>query len=88
MIVSIDLPDSVVAALGLKPDTADRAVLEAFAVEKYRSGMLSKAEVGSLLGYGSSWEAEDFLARHGAWPSPTAEEIEQDLANLRDLRSL
>jgi predicted HTH domain antitoxin len=55
MQINVQLPDD----LALRPDPA-RAALEAFVIEGYRSGALSHAQSGSLLGL-SRFEFEGFL---------------------------
>lgn len=86
MTVSIQLPDHAAALLRNVWDDLPRAALESLAVEGYRSGRLSCAEAGELLGHSSRWESEEFLAAHGVWPGTTVEELESDLATLDRLR--
>jgi len=61
-----------------------RAVLEGFAVESYRTGTLSRAEIGDLLGHTSRWDTQAFLAEHQTWSAPTLEEVTSDIASLRN----
>ncbi|MCX6594030.1 MAG: UPF0175 family protein [Acidobacteria bacterium] len=66
MNLTLQIPDEL--ALAFPPSsTVDlpRRVIEALAVEAYREGMFSSAQVSSLLGI-SRAETEDFLGRHGA----------------------
>jgi len=86
MTVTLDIPDDLASAIGGGAGDVRRAVLEGFAVEAYRSGRLSCAEVRQLLGLASRWEAEDFLSRHGAWPDPSVAEIEADLRVAESFR--
>ena len=86
MTVTFQLPDRAAATLRNAWDDLSQAALESLAVEGYRSGKLSCAQVGDLLGYKSRWEAEDFLAAHGVWPGSTVEDLESDLATLDRLR--
>jgi len=64
-------------------ENLSRAVLEGFSANSCRSGRLSRAEVGHLLEYDSLWEAEEFLSRHDAWPSPSLDEVLSDIGHLR-----
>ena len=82
MTITLQLPDHVAAMLQDAWDDLPRATLESLAVEGYRSGRLSCAQVGKMLGHGSRLESEDFLAAHGAWPGTTVEEFRSDLAAL------
>lgn len=85
MILTLDIPDMLAASMGTD---VPRAVLEGFAVEAYRSGTLSCAEVRLLLGHESRWDTEAFLSAHDAWPDPAAEEVEGELERLISLRAL
>jgi hypothetical protein len=85
MTITLDIPDALAASLGSQADEVQRVIAESCAIESYRSGKFSTAEVREFLGLGSRWETEDFLAAHGAWPDPTEEEVLSDLANLRAL---
>ena len=41
--------------------------LEALALEGYRSGKLSQAQVRRMLGYETRAQVDGFLKRHGGW---------------------
>lgn len=86
MTLTLQLPDRVAAMLESAWDDLPRATLESLAVEGYRSGRLSCAQVGEMLGHASRWESEAFLSLHGAWPGTTVEEFHSDLAALDKLR--
>ncbi len=86
MTLTLHLPDHAARLLQEAWDDLPRATLESLAVEGYRSGRLSCAQVGEVLGHASRFESEDFLARHGAWPGTTPGELESDLATLDRLR--
>jgi hypothetical protein len=84
---TLTIPDVLTRSLGSEPEDVRRAVIEGFAVESYRSGSLSSAEIRELLGHSSRWQTEDFLAQHGAWPDPSEAEVEEDLRNLAALHA-
>ena len=86
MNLTVEIPDSLFETLRRSCGDLSRAVLEGFAVEGYRSGRLSAAEVGTLLGHGNRWETEEFLSQRGAWPAPTADEVAGELEALKKLR--
>ncbi|WP_089727990.1 UPF0175 family protein [Candidatus Thiosymbion oneisti] len=83
MRLTLDIPDPLVGHLTDIGENLSQAVLEGFAADAYRSGQLSRAEVGHLLGHDSVWETEEFLSRHDAWPSPSLDEVLSDLRHLR-----
>ena len=80
MTITLDLSEQVEAVLRKAWGDLPRATLESLAVEGYRTGKLSCAEVGKMLGLASRWEAESFLGAHGAWPGTTPGELASDLA--------
>ena len=75
--VTIQLPDSIIKELESTPGEISRRVLEAVALEGYRSQKLSRGEVRLLLGL--TWhETEAFLLRHGMVCHDAAEDFEED----------
>jgi len=82
MTITLELSDQVEAVLRKAWADLPRATLESLAAEGYRSGKLSCAEVGKMLGHASRWESESFLAAHGAWPGTTLAELTSDLTTL------
>ena len=85
MTVTLTIPDVLAPVLsGVQPNL-ERAILEAFAVEGYRQGTLSAAEVRVLLGHDSRWETEDFLSAHHSWPGTTVEQVVEDGRKLQAL---
>jgi hypothetical protein len=86
MEITFTIPDEL--ATGLAEDSVDlgRLALESVAVEGYRSGRLSAFQVRQLLGHGSRWETEDFLAAHEVWPGTTAADLAEEFRSLENLR--
>jgi predicted HTH domain antitoxin len=74
MEVTIRVPDELAQRLSTAGDVS-RQILEAFALEGYRSNSLTLFEVSELLGFGRV-ETEDFLGRHQV---PLTELDETDL---------
>lgn len=82
MILEVPIPESLCDSLERGMPDMGRAALEGVAVRGYRCGMLSLAQVRELLGLPSRWEAQDFLAGMGAWPSYGDQSVEAELAPL------
>jgi len=82
MTITLEVPEQAEAALRDAWNDLPKAALESLAVEGYRTGKLSCAEVGRMLGHSARWESENFLSAHGAWPGTTVEELESDLTTL------
>jgi predicted HTH domain antitoxin len=76
------VPDSVAHSLRFNGEQAGRKALEMVALEGYRSGDLSRGQVGEMLNL-SYHETEQFLFDNHAMIRYTVEELEQGSANLR-----
>ena len=59
-------------------------MLRAVAVEAYRAGMITPAQVQRMLGLRSRWETEAFLHRAEAYHDYTMDDLERDLTVIRD----
>lgn len=86
MNIAIEIPDDIAQALAAQPGGASRAVLEAVAVEAYRSGAITSAQVQQMLGLRSRWETESFLRRAEAFHDYTMDDLERDISAIRDAR--
>jgi predicted HTH domain antitoxin len=82
--VAIEIPDDIGRVLAGKAGDVSRAVLEAVAVEAYRSGTITPAQVQQMLGFGSRWETEAFLRRAEAYQDYTMDDLERDIAAIRN----
>ncbi len=67
MTVAIEIPDDIGRVLGGQAGDVSRAVLEAVAVEAYRSGTITPAQVQQMLGLRSRWVTESLLRRAEAY---------------------
>lgn len=84
--ITVELPDDIVAQLRQAGVDVSRGMLEAFALEGYRSERLSSAEVMRLLGFDSRIELDAFLKEHEMYDY-TLEDLEQDRATAARLLS-
>ena len=66
-----------------QPQDLPRHALEALAAAAYRSGVLTGAEVGCMLGLESRWEVEDFLKNAEALLGYTEADLSRDLQAIR-----
>jgi predicted HTH domain antitoxin len=82
--IAIDIPDDI--AMRLAPDTtaASRVVLEGVAIASYRKGAITAAQVREILDHHSRWETDSFLHRAGAYADYTMDDLEKDIAAIRD----
>ena len=85
MNIAIDIPDDIGQVLAAQAGGVTRAVLEAVAIESYRSGAITPAQVQQMLGLRSRWETESFLHRAEAFHGYTMDDLEKDIAAIRDV---
>ncbi len=84
MNVAIEIPDEIGQVLAAQAGGVSRAVLEAVAIEAYRSGTITPAQVQQMLGLSSRWETESFLRRAEAYNDYTVDDLDRDIAAIRD----
>ncbi len=77
MNVAIELPEDIAKQLQAAWHDMPRRALEAIAVDGYRSGALSRSQVGRLLGL-SFWDTETFLRDRRAYLPYDETDLEQD----------
>lgn len=82
MNVIVPIPDKFAARFGSEAELG-RRVLEALALEEYRTGRMSRPELRQLLGFGTRGELDCFLKDRGIVEDTTAEGLEQDPAGVR-----
>lgn len=81
MHVAIDLPEEIARQLTAAWGDMPRKTLEAVAVEGYRTGLLTRGQIGNLLGL-SFWESESFLKERQAYLPYGQSDLDQDRADL------
>ena len=84
MHIAIDIPDEIGNILATQAGGISRAVLEAVAIEAYRSGTITPLQVQQMLGLHSRWETESFLQSARAFHDYTMDDLEKDIAAIRD----
>ena len=83
MPVTVSLPDGI-----LSSDNEDigRQVLEQVALDGFKSGQLTVAQVRRILNYESRFQVYEFLASHSVpWIEYDTEELEREVETLRAL---
>jgi len=78
MQITLDLPEEMSAVLAASGPDLPRAALEAIALEAYREGKLSTAQLRRLLGYQTRVRVHAFLKQHGAYVRYALEDLEHD----------
>lgn len=83
MVININIPDDQAETLRkVWGNGLDRAALESLAVEGYRSGKLSAAELGRLLGLGDRWTVNRWLADRRVPLNYSLDDLEADRRTL------
>ncbi len=81
MTVTVSLPDEILLQ---DSDEVSRMVLEQVALDGFKSGQLTTAQVRRILGFESRLEVYDFLAAHGVpWVDYSVEDAERERALLK-----
>ena len=83
--LTIELPEEIERELEAAWENLPRRALEALAVEGYRSGALTRGQVGTLLNL-NFWETESFLKERAAFLQYTTEDLEQDRLTQAQMR--
>ena len=84
MDITIHIPDDLATRLGTSGDLP-RRVLEALAVEEFRMGRLTQAELRRLLGFGTRPALDAFLKAHDLLTPYTLDDLDHDRNDLRRL---
>ena len=82
MQVIIDLPEDIAQLLQTNQQSVERSVLEAIALEGYRSGKLTHAQVKKVLGFQTRLQVDAFLKAHGVDMEYSIEDLERDRETL------
>ena len=81
MTVTVSLPDEILLQ---DSDEVSRSVLEQVALDGFKSGQLTTAQVRRILGFESRLEVYDFLAAHGVpWVDYSVEDAERERVLLK-----
>jgi hypothetical protein len=83
MDLAIQLPEDVARQLEENWGDVPQRALEAIALEAYRSGVITEAEVQRMLNLPSRWQTDAFLKRSQAYLDYTEEDLKNDIAALR-----
>jgi hypothetical protein len=87
MQVTIELPDELADQIRKTSGDVARIILEAFAIDSYRSGKLSGVQVRQLLGLETRFDLDALLKVAGVFREYTAEELERDFEASRQASS-
>lgn len=84
MDIAIQIPDEVGRAPGVRSANVARGVLKAVTIEAYRTGAITPTQVQEMPSLRSRGETEAFLRRAEAYHDCTKDDLERDIAAVRD----
>lgn len=87
MNVSIAVPDDLLQKLQNQWGNVSQKTLEALAIEAYRSGSLTSAEIQRMLNFVSRWQVDEFLKGAQLYLDYTEKDLQHDIETIRKLRS-
>jgi hypothetical protein len=86
MEVTVEIPEDIAERLHAKWDNLPRGVLESLALESYRSGTLTTAQLRRLLGFETPMELDSFLKEAGIYLDYDLNDLREDLETTRRLQ--
>jgi len=85
MNVTVEIPDNLARSLHATGGDISRRVLEVLALEEYKSGRLTEAELRQVLGFETRYELDGFLKLHEVWLDYGEEDLARERAALERL---
>ncbi len=85
MDVTVHIPDDLAGPLKAAAGDLSRRALEGLALEEFKSGHITTAQLRRLLGFETRYELDGFLKAHGILMSVTAEDVRRDVQTLQRL---
>lgn len=85
MELTVQIPDELAGRMGSSASDISRRALEALALEEFKNGRLTKAELRRLIGFGTRYRLDGFLKSHGVYEDYTMEDFETDRNTLKQL---
>ncbi len=85
MDVYIQVPDDIVHRMKTRWSDLSRGMLEALAIESYRAGVITEAEVERMLNLPSRWDADAVLKDSQAYIEYSDMDLQEDIAAIRRL---
>ena len=85
MDLTVHIPDEIVPQLQIAGSDLSRRALEALALEEYKSGRISNAQLRKMLGFRTVNQIDGFLKERGVFHEYTVEDLERDRETLNRL---
>jgi hypothetical protein len=84
MEITLTIPDPLAQVIGSAGDIERRA-LEALALEEFKLGHLTTAELRHVLGFETRYELDGFLKAHDVYEPYTLDDLERERRDLKRL---
>jgi hypothetical protein len=85
MKLTVRIPDEFAQRFAATSTDLSRHILEVLALDEYKSGHLTQAELRRLLGLETRDALDGFLKAHGVFIDYTVEDLEQERRDLQRL---
>ena len=82
MNLTVQISDDLARSLNAAGGDLSRRVVEALALEEYKSGRLTKPELRQALGFATGYELDGFLKKHQVWIEYDEEDLARERATL------
>lgn len=82
MNLTVQISDDLARSLNAAGGDLSRRVVEALALEEYKSGRLTKPELRQTLGFATGYELDGFLKKHQVWIEYDEEDLARERATL------
>ena len=82
MNLTVEIPDDLARSMSAAGGDPCRRVLEALALDEYKSGRLTKPELRHALGFATGYELDGFLKKHRVWIEYDAKDLARERASL------
>jgi hypothetical protein len=82
MAITIQIPPDIERELRRKDPQLDIKTRDLFLVSNYQSGKLSTGDIADILGFDTRFQAEEWLAAHGANQNYSLDDLESDRQTL------
>jgi hypothetical protein len=82
MNLTVEIPDDLARSMSAAGGDPSRRVLEALALDEYKSGRLTKPELRHALGFATGYELDGFLKKHRVWIEYDAQDLARERASL------
>ena len=82
MNLTVEIPEPLASSLAAGGGDIARRVLEALALEQFKSGLLTESELRQALNFETRYELDGFLKRHEVWLDYGIEDFDREMAAL------